>query len=288
MEKKGDGKRLIQSGTLFVVATPIGNLEDITLRAIRVLKEVSLVAVEDTRVARKLFNHYGINTPYTSYFEHNEKKKAPIIMEKLSNGEDVALISDAGTPGISDPGFRLIRLAVESSINVTPVPGPSAPAAILSISGLPFDRVTFLGFVPHGRAARKRFLLDLLGGEETFVIFDSTRRIKATLKDIIEVLGDVEVVAAREVTKLHEEIIRGRASNVAADIASRELKGEITLVIRTEGGGHGEGALTAHLEDFLKSGLPLKEVVKALSREYGVPRSEAYKEALVIKKRLGL
>lgn len=288
MVKKGFKKNLKESGTLFVVATPIGNLEDITLRAIRVLKEAALVAVEDTRVAKKLFNHYGIKTPVTSCFEHNEKKKAAGIIGRLLNGDDVALISDAGTPGISDPGFRLIRSAVDSSITVTPVPGPSAPAAILSASGLPFDRVTFLGFVPHSRARRRRFLLGLLGGEQTFVMFESARRIKATLKDILEVIGDVEVVAAREVTKLHEEFIRGRAGAVAVDIESRDLRGEITLLVRSEGGGQNEKGVGGDIEKFLTEGLPLKEVVKALSREYGIPRSDLYKEALAIKERLGL
>jgi len=274
------------TGTLYVVSTPIGNLEDITLRAIRVLKEVELVAAEDTRSARKLFSRYDITTPVTSYFEHNEEEKAAKLVTRLLGGGDVALISEAGTPGVSDPGYRLIRLALENSIPVVPVPGPSALIAALSVAGLPLDEFTFKGFVPSGRRAREKFFLDLLGTEHTFIVFETARRIRETIEVIIEVLGDLEMVVAREVTKLYEEFIRGMASEVARGLSGRTLKGELTVLFRTGKKAPEAKDLAKEIEDLLATGLQLKEVVKAMAREFSVPRSEVYKVALKVKERL--
>ncbi len=271
------------TGTLYIVATPIGNMEDITLRALKVLKEAGLIAAEDTRHTRKLLARYSISTPLTSYFEHNERAKAPALVRKLEKGVSVALVADAGTPGISDPGYRLTKLALENSIPVVSIPGPSAITSALSVSGLPLDRFTFMGFVPPGRARKRALFLELKGVESTFVMYDTALRVKDTLKCMEEVLGDCRVVLAREMTKLHEEVIRGSVGAVARELGERRLKGEVTLVVRTRKTERREGELAAELEGLLKAGLRLKDVVKALSREFGLPRSEVYKEALRLK-----
>ncbi len=218
-------------GTLYIVSTPIGNREDITLRALRVLKEVDLIAAEDTRHTGLLLRHFGITTPLTSYFEGNESRKKEFIFSKLMQGERVALVSDAGTPGISDPGFRLIRTATENRIPIVPVPGPSAVIVALSVSGLPTDAFLFKGFLPHKMKKRRDLLKELADVRETLIFYESPHRISETLKDIYEVLGDREIVLTRELTKIYEEVLRGRVSEVQTQIGGRKLKGEITLVI---------------------------------------------------------
>jgi 16S rRNA (cytidine1402-2'-O)-methyltransferase len=218
-------------GTLYVVSTPIGNLEDITLRALRILKEVDLIAAEDTRRTGLLLKHFGIEKPLTSYFEGNELKKREFILSRLREGSDVALVSDAGTPGISDPGFRLIRLAIEHKIAVVPIPGPSAAIAALSIAGLPTDAFFFKGFLPHKSKKRRDLLGDLAEVRETLLFYESPHRIFETLQDILEILGDREMVLARELTKAYEEVLRGTVSEIQKQIGVRNLKGEITLVI---------------------------------------------------------
>jgi 16S rRNA (cytidine1402-2'-O)-methyltransferase len=275
-------------GTLYVVATPIGNLEDITLRALKVLKSVGLVAAEDTRHTRKLLTHYGVSVPVESYYEQNERVKAPRLINKLKAGLDVALVTDAGTPGISDPGFRLITLAVENLIPIVPVPGPSAVTTLLPVSGLPIDRFTFLGFVPTAAGRKKAFFAELLGTETTFVMYESPKRLVDTLGCISEVLGDVPVVVGREMTKLHEEVLRGGAVELLDRLKDRDVKGEITLVVRTEKRAQEGVSAATMIEDLLKAGLKLKDVVKAVCREFELPRGEVYKEALAIKERLGL
>lgn len=275
-------------GKLYIVSTPIGNLEDITLRALRVLKEADLIAAEDTRHTRKLLDHYGIGTPSTSYYEHNEKEKAPFLIARIKEGRNVALVSDSGTPGISDPGYRLIKLAVENSIQVVSVPGPSALVSALSVSGMPLDEFTFKGFAPSGEAQRRRFLLELKAPDHTFVMYESPRRVVETLGDIIEVLGDVDVVLAREMTKVHEEVIRGRASEVREAFSGREVKGEITLIVRTGRFAEAETTPEKEIEKLLKSGFHLKDVVKAVAQEFGLPKSDVYREALKVKERSGL
>jgi 16S rRNA (cytidine1402-2'-O)-methyltransferase len=218
-------------GTLYIVSTPIGNREDITLRALRILKEADLIAAEDTRHTGLLLRHFGIQTHLTSYFEGNESRKKEFILSKLRQGERVALVSDAGTPGISDPGFRLIQTAAENRIAVVPVPGPSAVIAALSVSGLPTDAFLFKGFLPHKSKKREDWLKQLEGVRETLIFYESPHRISETLNDIFEILGDREMVLTRELTKIYEEVLRGRVSEIQTQIGERKLKGEITLVI---------------------------------------------------------
>ncbi len=220
-----------RAGRLYIVSTPIGNMEDITLRALRILKEVDLIAAEDTRRTGLLLKHFGIEKPLTSYFEGNELKKRELILERLKEGKRVALVSEAGTPGVSDPGFRLIQLAIERRIPVVPVPGPSAVIAALSISGLPTDSFLFKGFLPHKSKKRREVLKDLENARETIILYESPHRIHETLRDILEMLGDREMVLARELTKLYEEVVRGKVSHILNQLGDRKLKGEITLVV---------------------------------------------------------
>jgi 16S rRNA (cytidine1402-2'-O)-methyltransferase len=219
------------SGTLYIVSTPIGNMEDITLRALRILKEVDLIAAEDTRRTGLLLKHFGIQAPLTSYFEGNELKKRDFILVKLKEGKKVALVSDAGTPGISDPGFRLIQLAIENQLPIIPIPGSSAVITALSVSGLPTDAFLFKGFLPHKSKKRRDLLKELENVRETIIFYESPHRISETLRDILEILGDREIVLTRELTKVYEEIIRGKVSEILNQVGDRTLKGEITLVI---------------------------------------------------------
>jgi 16S rRNA (cytidine1402-2'-O)-methyltransferase len=218
-------------GSLYIVSTPIGNREDITLRALRILKEVDLIAAEDTRHTNLLLRHFGIQTPLTSYFEGNELKKKEFILSKLRQGHRVALVSDAGTPGISDPGFRLIQSAIENQIPIIPIPGPSAVIAALSVSGLPTDAFLFKGFLPHKSKKKRDLLMQLEDVRETLIFYESPHRLSETLNDIFDILGDREMVLTRELTKVYEEVLRGKVSDIQSQIGERKLKGEITLVI---------------------------------------------------------
>jgi 16S rRNA (cytidine1402-2'-O)-methyltransferase len=220
-----------QNGTLYIVSTPIGNLEDITLRALRILKEADLIAAEDTRHTGLLLRHFGIQTPLTSYFEGNELKKKEFIISKLRQGHRVALVSDAGTPGISDPGFRLIQTAIENQIPTVPIPGPSAVIAALSVSGLPTDAFLFKGFLPHKSKKKRDLLKQLEEVKETLIFYESPHRLTETLNDLFDILGDREMVLTRELTKVYEEVLRGKVSEIQIQIGERKLKGEITLVI---------------------------------------------------------
>jgi 16S rRNA (cytidine1402-2'-O)-methyltransferase len=276
--------RNVDAGTLFVVATPLGNLEDLTLRARRVLGEVRLIACEDTRRTGRLLAAHGIKTPTTSYFEHNETWKGERILEALRLGKDVALVSDAGTPAISDPGYRLVRDAREEGIPVLPVPGPSAVLAALSVSGLPSDRFLFVGFLPRKSQARRRALAELAREGETLVFYESPERVIAMLEDACQVLGDREAFLCREATKLHEEYRRGRLSDLRANLLGRErVRGEVSLVVAgaepaREGSTLAPAALVAELA---QGGLTRREAVKEAASRLGLPAREVYRLALL-------
>jgi 16S rRNA (cytidine1402-2'-O)-methyltransferase len=219
------------AGVLYVVATPIGNLEDITLRAVRILGEVAAIACEDTRQTVKILNRFGLKKPLISYFHPREGQRIPEIIGLLKAGRDVALVSDAGTPGISDPGFPLIREALKEGIRVVPIPGPAAATAALSAAGLPTHRFLFLGFPPPKATGLRKLLEAQAGQEATLVFYLPTRRLPEFLAAVIEALGDRRVVVARELTKIHEEFLRGTARELAAAIGARALKGEATVLV---------------------------------------------------------
>jgi 16S rRNA (cytidine1402-2'-O)-methyltransferase len=275
-------------GTLYVVATPTGNLEDITYRAVRVLKESDLIACEDTRHTAKLLHHYGIEKPTVSYHEHNEAARAEELVTKMEQGLNVAQVSDAGMPGISDPGYRVIKLAIERGVPVVPIPGASAVIAALAASGLPTDSFQFLGFLPSKSGQRRTTLEALRVAKHTTVVYEAPHRIAETMKDIVELLGpDRPVVLARELTKVHEEFIRGSAAEVLQRVHAHELKGEMTLLI-----GKGAGEQTApkdiaqRLDEIMREQkLDENAALKALAKERGISKSEAYRELQRVKKR---
>jgi 16S rRNA (cytidine1402-2'-O)-methyltransferase len=269
-------------GTLFVVATPLGNLQDVTLRAIDVLKRVALVACEDTRRTATLLRAYDVSTPTTSYFEHNERWKGDQILDALRQGHDVALVSDAGTPGISDPGYRLVRDARAEGLPVVPVPGPSAVAAALSVSGLPTDRFLFVGFLPAKAGARRRDLEALARGRETLVFYESPQRVVASLGDMIEALGDREAFLLREATKVHEECVRGTLGALRARLAEREVvKGEIVLVVAGAPAEAASGESPEDLFDRLTAeGLTRRDAVKETARRLDLPTRDVYRRTL--------
>lgn len=219
------------TGTLYIVATPIGNLEDITLRALRILKEVDLIACEDTRHTQKLLSHFEIKKRLTSYFEHNEFVKGELIMRELSSGKNVALVSDGGTPGISDPGYRLVKAAVEKGISVVSIPGPSAAIAALSASGLPTDRFLFIGFLPQKEGKKRRLIESLKEEEGTLVFYESPFRVKKTLSLLKECLGDRRAVLAHELTKVHEGFMRGRLNELLERSTEIVEKGEWIILV---------------------------------------------------------
>ncbi|MBV9441083.1 MAG: 16S rRNA (cytidine(1402)-2'-O)-methyltransferase [Acidobacteriaceae bacterium] len=266
--------------TLYLVSTPIGNLEDITLRALRVLREeVSIIACEDTRQTQKLLEHFNIRKPLISYHEHNEKTRADDIVASLKRGESVALVSDAGTPLISDPGYRVVGAALANGFPVVPLPGASAVLAALSASGLPTDQLRFVGFLPPKAAARRRFLEQILEETATVVAYESPHRILESLVDIEQVLGDRRIVLARELTKLHEEFLRGTAATIRNDLAARSsIKGEITLVIaRSEAISHVEDPHAEVLRVQQAEGLSRMEAIKAVAKRAGLPKREVYR-----------
>jgi 16S rRNA (cytidine1402-2'-O)-methyltransferase len=272
-----------KTGVLYVVGTPIGNLEDITHRALRVLREADLIACEDTRQTRKLLDHYQISTPTLSYHEHNEAARAEELVRKLEDGVNIAQVSDAGMPGISDPGYRLIKLAIDRGITVVPIPGASALVTALVGSALPTDAFEFHGFLPAKRGQRRSALEAFARAGHTIVVYEAPHRIRETLEDIVAVLGPGRpVVVARELTKIHEEFIRGTATEVLSQVQSRELKGEITLLI-----GAGEARPSAaepvdlgtRLGEIMREQkLDEKAALKVLAKEQGLAKSELYRE----------
>jgi 16S rRNA (cytidine1402-2'-O)-methyltransferase len=270
---------------LFLVATPIGNLEDITLRALRVLKEVDLIACEDTRQTQKLLNHYGITTRTVSYHEHNEMTRAAELIVDVERGATIALVTDAGMPGISDPGFRLITLAIRHHVPVVPIPGATAFLAALVASGLPTDSFRFSGFLPPKRGKRREVLENILGSPRTQVFYEAPHRLLEAMEDIVKVLGlNRQVVIAREVTKIHEEFLRGRAGELLETLKTRgEIKGEITLLIgKSEDSIHIAAAqvgVRARLKEIMsQDNLDEKSALKKLAKDMGVSKSEVYRE----------
>ncbi|MGC9969689.1 MAG: 16S rRNA (cytidine(1402)-2'-O)-methyltransferase [Bryobacteraceae bacterium] len=266
-------------GTLYLVATPIGNLEDITLRALRILREVDLIACEDTRQTRKLLDHYGIHKPTVSFHEHNERARALELLEKLRNEARIALVSDAGTPLVSDPGYRLVAEAFEHGIRVEPIPGPSAVLAALAASGLPTDAFHFGGFLPARSSPRRKALAALKDEPATLVFFEAPHRIRETLADIDEVLGPRPVVLAREITKIHEQFLRGTAGELRqADIP---LKGEFTLLIgKAAAPPHDDTPVADAIAARISAGMSRMEAIKSVARDRGLSKREVYRLTL--------
>ena len=272
------------AGTLYLIATPIGNLEDITHRAIRLLGEVDVIACEDTRHTNKLLRHYGISTRTISYHEHNERERASELIERLKSGADVAVVSDAGTPGISDPGFRLARIAIDNDVRVVPVPGASALISALVASGLPTDEFFFGGFLPARSGARRARLAELRSLPTTLIFYEGPHRIAATLRDAQEILGERQAIVARELTKMHEEIARGSLSELAAQFSSAEsARGEMVLIIdRTvmpseTARDKSVANLVTLVTEFEAEGLDHRAALKKAARELGLSRDEAYR-----------
>lgn len=272
-------------GILYIVATPIGNLEDISARALRVLREASLIAAEDTRQTAKLLQHFNISTPSTSYFEHNKLSKLDTILDQLESG-DVALVSDGGIPGVSDPGYELIREAIARGITVTPIPGPSAVLAALVVSGLPTDSFVYLGFLPRKAGDRARTLAANAADSRTLICFETPHRLLDSLADIQRALGDRRIAVCREMTKLHEEIFRGTVSAAIAHFGQGDVRGEISLVIEGQTAKAvevwDEDRIRAALRDLIALGLDRAAAAKQIAEQSGRARREVYKIATEI------
>lgn len=276
------------AGTLFIVATPIGNLEDITFRAVRILKEADLIAAEDTRHSRKLLTHFGIQTPLTSYYDHNQSLKGDRILAELENGKDVALISDAGTPCISDPGYRLVKDAIAAGIRVVPIPGACAAISALSAAGLPTDSFTFAGFPPNREGKRRSFLASLAEAPGTLVLYEAPHRLSATLADIRDLFGERQVVVARELTKLYEELISGSASQICEKIKEGHERGEVVILVAPGDDSSAQKmgpSPEEQLKEALAKGHTVKEAAALVAAATGQPRRELYAQALLLRER---
>ncbi len=277
-------------GTLYVVGTPIGNLEDISLRALHILKEVALIAAEDTRQTRKLLTRYGITTPLTSYWEHNKLTKLDYILTVLAE-QDVALVSEAGMPGISDPGYELIRAAIARGIPVVPIPGPSALVTALAISGLPTDSFIYLGFLPRRQGERRRLLSSLAEERRTLVAFEAPHRLRKSLADLADVLGERQVALARELTKVHEEVWRGSLSQALEYFERNPPRGEFTLVIAGAGGetqtAWNEERVRTALAELLSQGLDRREAIRRVAEAAHWPRRQVYRVSVCSEPRRG-
>lgn len=276
------------TGVLYLCPTPLGNLEDITLRALRLLKECDLIAAEDTRRTIKLLNHYVIKTPLTSYHEHNEKVKGSKLIQELLAGKNIALVSDAGMPGISDPGQVIVKMALDKGIKVVPVPGASAGITALVASGLDTGRYVFEGFLPKEKKKRRQILQQLADEERTIILYEAPHRLQTTLEELNRFLGNRKMVLARELTKVHEEFLRGSISEITARLADKEIKGELCLVI--EGAERKqkkddlpvwEGrTLIEQVQALMKQGLSKKEAIKEVANKMGKPKREVYNEII--------
>ncbi len=272
------------AGILYIVATPIGNLEDITLRALRVLREADLIACEDTRQTRKLLDHAGISKPAVSYHDHNESSRAAELISKLDSGANIALVSDAGTPLISDPGYRVVEAAIEAGITVVPIPGACAAVAALSASGLPPDSFRFCGFLPPKSSQRRKLLEELTNETGTLIFYEAPHRILDALDDIAAVMGTRRVVVGREITKLHEEFLRGTAAEVRAKLADRPVvRGEITLLVGKQEAVEAQD--DTPIEDAVRAleaqGMSRMDAIKKAAKDRGIPKREAYKRLMI-------
>ena len=271
------------AGRLYVVATPIGNMADITLRAVRVMGEVDVVAAEDTRTARKLLTHHGVRTRLVSYHAHNEQQRTPELLARMQSGDSVAIVSEAGTPSISDPGYRLVQAAIDAGIDVEPIPGPSALLAALVVSGLPTDAFVFDGFLPRRGAERRRRLEALRDEPRTLVFFEAPHRLDACIGDVLDVLGDRPAALCRELTKMHEEVRRGSLSEIVAGIGRDPVRGEIVLVVS----GLQDAAtpdIDGAVDEVLSrttTGESMREATRVVAAERGVPRRALYDRVLV-------
>ena len=268
------------SGKLYIVATPIGNLEDITIRALNILKSVDLIAAEDTRQTLKLLNHFEISKPLISYHRHNEDVKSEILLEKLNEGQDIALVSDAGTPGICDPGEVVIKKAIESNITVVPIPGACAMINALIASGISTSEFIFLGFLPLNKKNRKQKLEEIKNSNKTIILYEAPHKMKNTLEDLKDIIGDRRITLARELTKIHEEFIRDNINNILDKIDS--LKGEMILIIEGKSSENNsqnelnELTLEEHYEYYKKQGLDKKEIIKKIAKDRNVNKNEIY------------
>ena len=264
--------------TLYVVATPIGNLEDVTLRALRILNDVGLIAAEDTRVTRRMLARHGIRTPLTSYHEHNKHTKTPRLVDQLKT-KDIALVSDAGMPGINDPGRELVAAAAEAGLEVVTVPGPSAITSAVALSGLPIDQFVYLGYLPRKRMDRRRLLESLVGERHALVAFETPHRLKAALRDILDTVGERRISVCRELTKLHEEVFRGTVSQAIEHFT--EPRGEFTLVVEGQGdtqaiGPDAEERAVSLLAGLRAGGSRAREAVAEVSQATGLPKRRVY------------
>jgi 16S rRNA (cytidine1402-2'-O)-methyltransferase len=282
-----DSNNTKNKGVLYVVATPIGNREDITLRALNILRDVDLIAAEDTRKTGNLLAHYQIKNRLISFHEHNEKKRTPEMIGKLLDGISIALVSNAGTPSISDPGYRLIEAAIANKITVSPIPGVSAATAAMSVSALPTDSFVFIGFLPRKKAKRQQFLNELAVEPRPVIFYESPKRILTLLEEIISCMGDRPAVLAREMTKLHEEFIRGSVSEILKTLKSRaEIKGECTLLIAGFEGKEelNSEIITTEIKAALeKQQIRLSEIAKLIAQKYGLSKNKVYEIALKVK-----
>ena len=272
-------------GILYIVPTPIGNLEDITLRALRVLKEVELIAAEDTRHTQHLLAHFGIRTVLTSYHDHNERGKARTLVQRLKSGASIALVSDAGTPAISDPGYRIVVDAIQAGIQVVPLPGASALTTALSASGLPTDGFLFEGFLPARSQERRTKLQSLRGEVATLVFYEAPHRLLEALAEMLKIFGDREIAVARELTKVHEEFRRGKLSEVVRALADRDIKGEIVIMVHGTSGEApvSDEELHGTIRQLAGTGMGVKEIAELLGERYGLAKKEVYKLALDLK-----
>lgn len=280
--KRGPG-----AGTLYIVATPVGNKDDITLRALNILRTVNLIAAEDTRKTRRFLARHDIKNSFISYHEHNEDRRTPKLIDKLVSGTSIALVSNAGTPSISDPGYRLIQTAISNNIKVIPIPGVSAVTAALSVAGLPTDTYVFAGFLSKRKSKRLKQITELAAAQRTIIFYESPKRILTTIEEINATIGNRQAVLAREMTKLHEEFVRGSLLEILDMLKPRaEIKGECTLVVA--GGGAQQEVSWKAVQDEIKAALKLNreklsELAKRLAKKYQIPRKKIYDEALRLK-----